>query len=166
MAASDPVCEPGGLSTALEICSTQLRLLLEEHKSQAQSNLPKFLEEGITQCGKAMRIYKDLFLSGSGKTRESVDATIKKNFKNSAVRDNYENLISVEDDWNLFLHDIDPASKDKAQQKILLTGDRLQPDIRLLDPVSKESVTLKQVCGAGGEHTGEHTLLVLLRHYA
>jgi len=153
--------KPPDLGTALSTCASQLETLLEDLKSQAENDAIEFIKNGITQCGKAMGIFKGLLLSGYGKTREALDGVIREQyFREWQIRENYESLLSVEAEWNSFLVKIDPSTKD-GQEAQIQTGDKLSADIRLLDPKTNTPITLSQICS-----TSARTLLVLLRHYA
>lgn len=152
--------KPPDLGTALSTCASQLEKLLEDLKLQAEKDSAEFIKSGITQCGKAMGIFKQLFLSGYGKTREALDGMVKEQFRDQRVRENYESLLSMEAEWNLFLIKNDPSTNNEQEAEIQI-GDELSSDIQLFDPENNTQVTLSQIC-----RESARTLLVLLRHYA
>uniref|UniRef100_A0AAQ5Y4M7 Selenoprotein L n=1 Tax=Amphiprion ocellaris TaxID=80972 RepID=A0AAQ5Y4M7_AMPOC len=102
----------------------------------------------------------DLYRSLGVKTKSEAEAIWKKFYHHAEVREQVEELMQLETEWDSFLESVDTGLQTSQEQlPVAKTGDSLSPDIAFTDARSGESVTLGQYLSQG-----QKLLLVLIRH--
>lgn len=101
----------------------------------------------------------DFYKSLGVKKWSEAEAIWQKSYNHEAVREQVEELLQLETEWDSFLEGVDRGLQTTDAQ-LSQTADRLSPDTELIDARSAKSVTLGQYLGQG-----QKLLLVLIRHF-
>ncbi|KAJ8009060.1 hypothetical protein DPEC_G00084920 [Dallia pectoralis] len=150
----DLICGLAGLNT-------MGRILLENAKQEAAGSIKDFVPNKITTLFGLMTCGANFYKSISVKTQKEAEDLWKKSYHHAKVRDQVDELLQLEKEWDAFLDSIDTELKNTDKQ---LMGHaslkNLGADTLLTDARSGENVALGKYFGKG-----ESLLLVLIRHF-
>ncbi|KAM3603393.1 uncharacterized protein V6R79_021384 [Siganus canaliculatus] len=141
----------GGLNLLVNLC----KVLLENAKKEAAESLESFVPYKISTLfgliGAGTQFYRTIGV----KKKHEAEAVWKKYYHHAAVREQVEELLEVESEWDSFLEGVD---RDLQTTDTQLSGgklaDSLSPDLQLTDARTEKSVTLGQYL-----HEGQKLLL-------
>jgi len=155
MASTSPGSEVP-LKEALEDLTTALKAILLQLKAQNEG----VDTVGVKGCGAAIGLYRDCFKKIAVSNRAEVENEARKFYKHNIVRESFDELLQVEDEWNTCLKTLDNSRS--SLEKCLDVGDCLSQEIKLLQ-VSCEGLSEVLLSEISKERS---LLVVLLRHYA
>ncbi|KAF1376886.1 hypothetical protein PFLUV_G00216130 [Perca fluviatilis] len=124
-------------------------------------SLEMFVPDKITILLGLMAAGTDFYKSLGVKKKSEAEDLWQKSYHHVAVREQVEELLQLESEWDSFLESVDRGLRTTDGQ---LAGgqiaDSLSPDTAFTDGRSAKSVTLGQFLGQG-----QKLLLVLIRHF-
>lgn len=133
----------------------------EEFESLLRSSecrpLDEFLE--APKLGASISLMADLFKRAGVVSRSELESAVKEHFRATEVRDSWEELLDVEDNWDAFL-----ARVDSGETEGLKKGDLAPLQLPLVEAKTGCATTLGEILGGGEVEQCLH--LVLLRHFA
>uniref|UniRef100_A0AAY5KJQ5 Uncharacterized protein n=3 Tax=Esox lucius TaxID=8010 RepID=A0AAY5KJQ5_ESOLU len=141
--------------------NTMGRILLENGKQEAAGSIKDFVPNKITTLFGLMTCGANFYKSISVTKHSEAEDLWKKSYHHAMVREQVDELLQLEEEWDAFLDSIDTELKTTDKQ---LTGrptsQNLSADTFLTDARSGENVALGKYFGKG-----ENLLLVLIRHF-
>ncbi|TKS76180.1 hypothetical protein D9C73_009658 [Collichthys lucidus] len=158
MAEDESVCEET-LTDSLSLLVNLSKVLLQNAKQEAQESLESFVPHKITTLFGLITAGAQFYKRLGVKKRREAEAVWQKSYHLAAVREQVEELLQVEDEWDFFLDGVDKGLQTTDRQ---LAGagaaDSLSPETPLTDGRSGKSVTLGQYLDQG-----QKLLLALLK---
>ncbi|KAF6735842.1 hypothetical protein FQA47_002409 [Oryzias melastigma] len=149
------------LTRALSLLVNLGQVLLEKAQQEAAASLETFVPHKISTMFGLITAGANFYRSLGVKTKSEAEEVWKKSYHHAAVREQVEELLQLESDWDAFLQSVD---EDLQCTDKLLSGskaaDRIGADSVFTDARSAESVTLGQFLGQN-----QKLLLVLIRHF-
>lgn len=137
------------------------KILLSEAKKNAEVSLEDFVPHKISTLFGLITAGADFYKSLGVKKWSEAETIWQKFYDHEAVREQVEELLQLETEWDSFLEGVDRGLQTTDTQ---LSGgqiaDTLSPETELIDARSAKSVTLGQYLGQG-----QKLLLVLIRHF-
>lgn len=159
MAEDVSVCEET-LTDGLSLLVKLSKVLLQNAKQEAEESLETFVPHKITTLFGLITAGAQLYKRLGVKKRSEAEAVWQKFYHLAAVREQVEELLQVEDEWDSFLDGVDRGLQTDRQLSGAELADSLSPETALSDGRSGKSVTLGQYL-----HPGQNLLLVLIRHF-
>lgn len=148
------------LTKSLTLLVNLGKILLQNAKQEAAASLETFVPYKITTLFGLITAGADLYRSLGVKRKCDAEAIWQKSYHHEAVREQVEELLQLESEWDSFLQSVDKrlqmTDEQLSGQK---TADSLSADSVFTDTRSEQSVTLGQFLGQG-----QKLLLVLIRH--
>lgn len=148
------------LTNGLTLLLNLGKILLQNAKQEAADSLETFVPYKITTLFGLVTASEDLYRSLGVKKKSEAEAIWQKSYHHEAVREQVEELLQLESEWDSFLQGVDKHLQMTDEQ---LSGqqaaDSLSPDFLLTDVRSEQSVALGHFLGQG-----QKLLLVLIRH--
>lgn len=148
--------------STLDTVVVLMTAILDQAKENAKGSLGDFVSSKMGSLGAMIGHYCNAFEKLNVKTRKEVEGLVQSCYKDSNVQDSYEELISIENDWQSFLNNLDKELTGNQATAALQIGDRGPVDVPLIDVRSKASTSLQQYLSKGAEQL----VVVLLRHFA
>ncbi|KAM9703211.1 selenoprotein L isoform 1-T3 [Menidia menidia] len=149
------------LSGSLALFSDLTRVLLQDVRREAAASLEALVPHKITTLFGLITAGADLYRSLGVKTKSEAEAVWQKSDHHAAVRQQLDELLQLEGEWDSFLKQVDDGLQ--ASDGLLSAGEpleRLNPHSQLCDARSGRSTTLGEfLC------PGQKLLLVLIRHF-
>lgn len=147
----------GGLTLLVHLS----RGLLQKAQQEAAESLENFVPYKITTLFGLIAAGADFYKSIGVKKKRDAEATWQKFYHHAAVREQADELLQLESEWDSFLESVDRGLQTSdGQLSGRQTADSLSPDTPLTDARTEKSVTLGQYLVQG-----QKLLLVLIRHY-
>ncbi|XP_016519343.1 selenoprotein L isoform X2 [Poecilia formosa] len=147
------------LTGALSLLVSLGQILLQNAQQEAAASLQTFVPHKITTLFGLITAGENFYRRIGVKTKGEAEAVWQKLYHHPAVREQVEELLKLENEWDSFLQSVD---KDLQMTDEQLSGanpaDSLSPDFVFTDARSKESVTL-------GQFLGQKLLLVLIGNF-
>lgn len=156
---ADPV-SANTISTTLSSMTEKLVSILSSARKQADESMENFVTEKVWSLGGAIGLYADLFTSLHVTTRSAFEDVVKANFRNMDVRDEFEELIETETEWQKFLEGVERYLEKSDNVTNLKVNDQAPMDMPLVESTTGKTVTLREYSDNNSQ------LLVLFRHYA
>ncbi|KAM6906215.1 selenoprotein L [Lycodopsis pacificus] len=149
------------LTSALTLMVNLGKVLLQTAKDQAEESLEAFVPYKITTLLGLITAGADFYRSIGVKKKSEAEDIWQKYYHHAAVREQVEELLQLENEWDSFLESVDRRLQTTDRQLSgIKMADRLSPDTPFTDGRSGESVTLGRYLGQG-----QKPLLVLIRHF-
>lgn len=149
------------LTSALTQMVNLGKVLLQKAKQEAEDSLEKFVPYKITTLLGLIKAGADLYKSIGVKKKSEAEDVWKKFYHHAEVRDQVEELLQLESEWDSFLESVDrDLQTSDGQLSGGKTADSLSPDTPFTDGRTGKSVTLGQYLDQG-----QKPLLVLIRHF-
>lgn len=146
--------------SGLSLLLNTSRALLEKAKLEAQESLENFVQDKITNLlgliSAGVKFYKSLGV----KKRSEAESVWQRVYHHAEVRDQVEELLELESEWDSFIESVDEGLHAGATQSSGRRADSLSLQMPLTDGSSGKSVTLGHYM-----EQGQNLLLVLIRHY-
>jgi len=160
-----PVKRKGSIKTyileALGTFSENAQALLASAKKDAAGySTDEFVSSKVSQVGALIGYYSDLFTQCDVLTRKSLDKLLEANFRYPEIQDSYEELLEFEDEYTVFLDEVDKKLQEGAPSDVTSVGDEGPIDVAISDVNEDRQTTLKH------ELSGKSLVMVLLRHFA
>lgn len=147
----------GGLSLLVNLS----RALLQKAQQDAEASLENFVPYKITTLFGLITAGANFYKSLGVKKKSEAEAIWQKSYHVAAVREQVEELLQLESEWDSFLESVDRGLQTTdGQLSGLKTADSLSPDTQLTDGRSGESVSLGRYLDQR-----QKLLLVLIRHF-
>ncbi|MEQ2277941.1 hypothetical protein XENORESO_010124 [Xenotaenia resolanae] len=135
-------------------------LTLTKRLCYSTASLESFVPHKITTLFGLITAGEDFYRSIGVKTKGEAEAVWQKSHHQPAVREQVEELLKLENEWDSFLLSLDKGLQMTDEQLSgAKTVDSLSPDSLFTDARSGKSVTLGQFLGQG-----QKLLLVLVGH--
>lgn len=135
--------------------------LLQTAKQEAEASLENFVSTKITTLLGLINEGANFYKSLGVKTKSEAETIWQKSYHHAAVREQVDDLLELESEWDSFL---DRVERDLKVSNGQLGGgetlDRLSPETPLTDARTGQSVTLGHYLDRG-----QNLLLVLIRHF-
>ncbi|XP_055491082.1 selenoprotein L isoform X1 [Leucoraja erinacea] len=129
--------------------------------SELQPRAQEFVSLKIGRLAGLIQLHANFFNNLNVRRRSDVEDLFKKFYQSTAVRDQVEDLMKFELEWNNFLGDVDNQIEANAFQAQLKLGTQVPGCMKLTDVRSGREIQLEEFL-----HRREKLLLVLLRHFA
>ncbi|XP_030577583.1 selenoprotein L [Archocentrus centrarchus] len=159
--AEDVAVSEETLTDALSLLVNMGKVLLQNAKEEAAASLENFVPHKITTLFGLITAGANFYKSLGVKKKSEAEAIWQKSYHCAAVREQVEELLQLENEWDSFLESVDEGLQTTDVQ---LSGgnktDSLSPETLFTDGRSGKSVTLGQYLGQG-----QSLLLVLTRHF-
>ncbi|CAJ1077988.1 selenoprotein L [Xyrichtys novacula] len=143
--AEDVAVSEDTLIHSLTLLVNWSKVLLKEAKKDAEGSLEDFVPHKISTLFGLITAGADFYKSLGVKKLSEAEALWQKSYQHAGVREQVEELLQLETEWDSFLEDVDRGLQTTDRQ---LSGkqtvDRLSPDTELTDARSGKSVTLGQ----------------------
>ncbi|XP_078069492.1 selenoprotein L [Mustelus asterias] len=123
--------------------------------------LQEFVSQKIGRLGGMIHLYANFLNSLHVQKRSDAEDLWKTFYHSASVRDQVEDLMQFEVEWNSFLSDVDARLKANCFQAQLRLGMQVPGDMTFTDVRSEKEVRLEEFL-----QRQEKLLLVLLRHFA
>lgn len=147
----------GGLSLLVNLS----RALLQKAQQDAEASLENFVPYKITTLFGLITAGANFYKSLGVKKKSEAEAIWQKSYHVAAVREQVEELLQLESEWDSFLESVDRGLQTTdGQLSGVKTADSLSPDTQLTDGRSGESVSLGRYLDQR-----QKLLLVLIRHF-
>lgn len=140
-----------------------------EEKMNASTDVNSFIVDGLGTLGRAIGLYSKALSDLSATTFNEFDRVVRDSFKCPEVRENFEELLSAEDRWTLFLSTVEKRKEEaegSVSKEIVKEGEKLAMDMTFTQVDSKEIVPLSKLMNGASGRDHKYLLLVLLRHLA
>lgn len=136
------------------------KVLLQKAKEEAQESLESFVPHKITTMFGLITGGTTL-LKNLGVTKMSeAEELWKKSYHREAVREQVDELLQLETEWDSFLEGVDRGLQTPGEQMSdMKTAESLSLDTELINTCSGKNVTLGEFLSPG-----QMQLLVLIRH--
>ncbi|KAM4528792.1 selenoprotein L [Fundulus diaphanus] len=149
------------LTRSLRLLVSLGQILLQNAQQEAAASLETFLPHKITTLFGLITAGGNFYRSIGVKTKGEAEAIWQKLYHRPAVREQVEELLKLENEWDSFLQSVDKGLQLTDEQLPgAKTADSLSPDSLFTGARSGQSVTLGQFLGQG-----QKLLLVLLGHF-
>lgn len=148
------------VASGLSLLLKTNRALLDKAKLEAQESLESFVAHKLVDLLGLIAAGAEFYKSLGVKKRSEAESVWQKFYHHAEVRDEVEELLELESEWDSFIESVDEGVHAGAGQSSGLRADSLSPEIPLADGGSGKSATLGQYLGQG-----QKLLLVLIRHY-
>ncbi|KAM8725203.1 selenoprotein L [Acanthopagrus schlegelii] len=158
--AEDVTVSEETLTSSLSLLVNLGKVLLEKAKQEAAESLEKFVPYKITTLYGLMTAGAQLFKSLGVKKKSEAEAVWQKFYHRAAVREQVDELLQLESDWDSFLVSVDEGLQTTAGLSGGTIAESLSPDTPFTEGRSGKSVTLGQYLDQG-----QKLLLVLIRHF-
>uniref|UniRef100_A0A1A8LJH5 Selenoprotein L n=1 Tax=Nothobranchius pienaari TaxID=704102 RepID=A0A1A8LJH5_9TELE len=149
------------LTSSLTLLVNLGKVLLQNAKQEVAASLETFVPHKITTLFGLMAASEGFYRSIGVKTKSEAESVWQKSYHHADVREQVEELLKLETEWDSFLESVDKGLQTTDEQ---LSGgkpaDSLSPDYQFTDARSGKGVTLGQFLGQG-----QKLLLVLIRHF-
>lgn len=158
--AEDVTVSEETVTSALTLLVNLSKVLLQNAKEDAAVSLENLVPHKISTLFGLITAGADLYKSLGVKTKSEAEAVWQKFYHHAGVREQVEELLQLESEWDSFLESVDTGLQTTHEQPSgAETADSLSPDIVFTDARSGKSVTLGQYLDEG-----QKLLLVLIRH--
>lgn len=149
------------LTCSLSLLIKLGKVLLENGKQEAEASLQDYVPNKITTLFGLITAGADLYNSLGVTKKSEAEAFWQKFFHHESVREQVEELLQLETEWDEFLErlDVDLQTTDRQLRDGPAVAS-LSADTPLTDARTGENVTLGRYFGKG-----ENLLLVLIRHF-
>lgn len=151
------------LFQVLEKLQKILRNTLNEAKENVSKSIDNFLVDKVRQMGSMIGHYFTAFESLNVMSRKGMEEMIKQMYNYECIRDMEEELYETEEEWNLFLQEVDskinPSSKVSKEEQVVV-GSKGPCELKLIE------VSTERHCSVQDLLTSTATILILLRHFA
>lgn len=157
-------CSPGEkeLVRAIDELSRGGRgILAAAREESGGARAQEFVSLKIGRLAGLIQLHANFFNNLNVRRRSDVEDLFKKFYQSTAVRDQVEDLMKFELEWNNFLGDVDNQIEANAFQAQLKLGTQVPGCMKLTDVRSGREIQLEEFL-----HRREKLLLVLLRHFA
>ncbi|KAK2889977.1 hypothetical protein Q8A73_018277 [Channa argus] len=159
--AEDVTVSEETLTNGLSMLVKVGKVLLETAQQDAQASLRNFVPHKITVLFGLITAGTDFYRRLEVKKKIEAEAIWQKLYHHVAVREQLEDLLQLEREWDSFLESVDrDLQTSDGQLSGEKTTDSLRPGTVLTDARSGRSVTLDQYLVRG-----QKLLLVLIRHF-
>uniref|UniRef100_A0A8P4GRV6 Uncharacterized protein n=2 Tax=Dicentrarchus labrax TaxID=13489 RepID=A0A8P4GRV6_DICLA len=159
--AEDVTVSEETLTSALSQLVNLGKILLQKARQQAAESLETFVPHKITTLFGLITAGAQLYKSLGVKKKSEAEAVWQKYYHQAAVREQVEELLELEGEWDSFLEGVD---RDLQVTDRLLSGSKIvesvSPDAAFTDVRTGKSVTLGQYLDQG-----QKLLLLLIRHF-
>ncbi|KAK5622345.1 hypothetical protein CRENBAI_004947 [Crenichthys baileyi] len=143
--AEDAAISEETLTSGLSLLVSLGKILLQNAEQEAAASLESFVPHKITTLFGLITAGEDFYRSIRVKTKGEAEAVWQKSHHQPAVREQVEELLKLENEWDSFLLSLDKGLQmTDEQQSGAKTVDSLSPDSLFTDARSGESVTLSQ----------------------
>uniref|UniRef100_A0A671V8T0 Selenoprotein L n=2 Tax=Sparus aurata TaxID=8175 RepID=A0A671V8T0_SPAAU len=156
--AEDVTVSEETLTSSLSLLVNLGKVLLEKAKQEAAESLERFVPYKITTLYGLMTAGAQLFKSLGVKKKSEAEAVWQKFYHRAAVREQVDELLQLESDWDSFLVSVDEGLQTELSGGTI--AESLSPETPFTDGRSGKSVTLGQYLDQG-----QKLLLVLIRHF-
>ncbi|XP_051880510.1 selenoprotein L [Pristis pectinata] len=143
-----------------ELSQAGRRILVAAREESSADMVQEFVSQKIGCLAGLIPLYANFFNNLCLRKRSDAEDLFKKFYHSASVRDQVEDLLEFEVEWNNFLGDIDSQMKANSFQAQLRLGAQVPGCLVFTDVRSEREVQLKEFL------QGQKLLLVLLRHFA
>ncbi|MED6294476.1 hypothetical protein CHARACLAT_021413 [Characodon lateralis] len=148
--AEDAAISEETLTSGLSLLVSLGKILLQNAEQEAAASLESFVPHKITTLFGLITAGEDFYRSIGVKTKGEAEAVWQKSHHQPAVREQVEELLKLEKEWDSFLLSLDKGLQMTDEELSgAKTVDSLSPDSLFTDARSGESVTLGQFLGQG-----------------
>lgn len=158
--AEDVAVSEETLTSGLSLLVNLSKVLLQNAKQEAADSLENLVPYKITTLFGLIAAGTQFYKSLGVKKKSEAEAVWQKFYHHEAVREQVEELLQVENEWDSFLESVDEGLQATDGQLSGQIADSLSPDVEFIDGRSGKSVTLGQYLDQG-----QKLLLVLIRHF-
>ncbi|XP_078256146.1 selenoprotein L [Rhinoraja longicauda] len=157
-------CSPGEkelLRAIDELCRGGRGILAAAREESGGAKAQEFVSLKIGRLAGLIQLYANFYNNLNVRRRGDAEDLFKRFYHSAAMRDQMEDLLRFELEWNNFLGDVDNQIKADSFQTQLKLGTQVPGCLKLTDVRSGREVQLEDFL-----HGQEKLLLVLLRHFA
>jgi len=154
------------LEAISNICKTA-KDIIASAQSDFDENPEDFVSKKISKLFPLAQAYKQAFEKTKAICREEFEQKIKELFSDRNVRDAFEELTEVENEWNQFLLKVDEKCSGQTISEVIETGGQAPSCQGWVDvPTGNPTSLDQQLAKASGQSGQTYLVLVLLRHFA
>ena len=136
------------LFQVLEKLQKILRNTLNEAKENVSKSIDNFLVDKVRQMGSMIGHYFTAFESLNVMSRKGMEEMIKQMYNYECIRDMEEELYETEEEWNLFLQEVDskinPSSKVSKEEQVVV-GSKGPCELKLIEVSTERLVHLRLI---------------------
>lgn len=159
--AEDVAVSAETLTGSLSLLVNLGKALLQNAAREAEESLEGFVPHKITTLFGLITAGAQLYKSIGVTKKSEAEAIWQKSYHHAGVREQVDELLQLETEWDSFLESVDKGLQTSdGQLSGAQTADSLSPDTVVIDGRSGKGGTLGQYLDRG-----QKLLLVLIRHF-